>query len=198
VSTIQYDSVRSHTALSVAELLRDAGAGDAAAWDEIVRRYTKLVWARVRSYRMQDADALDAVQMTWLRLAENCDRVRSPERLAGWLATTAGRECLRILRQNKCTAGLPDTMVDTPDTSVQIEQHVIDRETAQLLRDVLAELPPRRRTVLQELFVDEPKPYAEIARTAGIPAGSIGPTRARALEQLRGMLGERGWQPETE
>jgi hypothetical protein len=53
------------------------------------------------TFRLQEADALDAIQMTWTRLAENAHRVQFPERLGEWLATTARRECLHILRQGK-------------------------------------------------------------------------------------------------
>jgi DNA-directed RNA polymerase specialized sigma24 family protein len=74
---------------NVGDLLARASDGDPAAWEEVVRRYDKLVLATVRSFRLQDADALDAVQTTWLRLAENAHRVLWPERLGGWLVTTA-------------------------------------------------------------------------------------------------------------
>ena len=86
---------------SAADLLQGIDDGDPAAWDEIFRRYSNFVYAAVRSFRLQEADALDAMQMTWLRLAENAHRVQFPERLGGWLATTARRECLHILRQAK-------------------------------------------------------------------------------------------------
>ena len=43
---------------------------------------------------------------------------------------------------------------------------------------------------MQMLFTDHPRSYAEAARTAGIPAGGVGPTRARALRQLRDRLSE--------
>jgi hypothetical protein len=86
------------TATSIAELLLRAGAGDLSALDEIVRRYSGVVLATVRSFRLQNADADAAVQMTWLRLGQNWHRIQRPERLGGWLATTARRECLRILR----------------------------------------------------------------------------------------------------
>ena len=78
---------------SVADLLSRIGDGEPAAWDEIYRQHKQLVYATVRSFRLQEADALDAVQMTWLRLAENAHRIRFPERLGGWLATTARHEC---------------------------------------------------------------------------------------------------------
>jgi len=39
------------------------------------------------------------VQNTWLRLVGHLDRINEPEHLAGWLATTARRECLHVLRR---------------------------------------------------------------------------------------------------
>lgn len=176
---------------SVAGLLLRIQTGDGAAWDEIVRRYGKLVHAAVRAFRLQEADALDAVQMTWLRLAENADRVQFPERLGGWLATTARRECLHILRQVKPIPGLIDVTPDTvADPSVGPEQHVIDADIAQTLRRLVAELSPLRQTLVRMLFTDHPHSYAEVAQSAGIPPGGIGPTRARALRQLRDRLHE--------
>jgi len=183
--------------LSVSDLLLRARGGDPAAWEEIVRRYGRLVLAKARSFRLQEADVLDAVQMTWLRLAENCHRIQFPEHLGGWLATTVGRECLRILRhQAKHTPASAEAVVDdVADPAVGPERHVIDADTAQVLRNLVTELPPRGQSLLQELFADNPRPYAEIAHVTGTPIGSIGPTRARALEQLRWMLDERGLGP---
>jgi RNA polymerase sigma factor (sigma-70 family) len=176
---------------SVASLLLRIREGDAAAWNEIFRRYGKLVSSTVRSFRLQEADALDAVQMTWLRLAENAHRVQFPERLGGWLATTARRECLHILRQVKPIPGLIDITPDTvADPAVGPEQHAIEADIAKTLRKLIAELSPRRRALVRMLFTDRPRSYAEVAQTAGIPAGGIGPTRARALRQLRDKLHE--------
>ncbi|MDQ3763471.1 MAG: sigma-70 family RNA polymerase sigma factor [Actinomycetota bacterium] len=175
---------------SVADLLLRIGDADAEAWGEIVRRYGELVATTVRSFRLQDADALDAVQMTWLRLAENAHRVQFPDKLGGWLATTARRECLRILRQVRPALDLllevaPETVADP---SAGPEERAIDADTAQTVRKLVAELSPRRQVLMWMLFTDNPRPYAEVARAAGIPPGGIGPTRARALRQLRGWL----------
>jgi RNA polymerase sigma factor (sigma-70 family) len=175
---------------SMADLLLRIGDGDAAAWDEIFRRYGKLVSTTVRSFRLQEADTLDAVQMTWLRLTENAHRVQFPDRLGGWLATTARRECLRILRQGKPCLDVIETPETVPDPSVGPEQRVIDADTARTLRKLVAELSPRRQTLVWMLFTDDPPSYAEVARAAGIPPGGIGPTRARALRQLRDKLHE--------
>jgi RNA polymerase sigma factor (sigma-70 family) len=180
--------------LNVAELLQQAREGDPAAWEEIVRRYINVVFATVRSFRLQEADTLDAVQMTWLRLAENAGQVQHPERLAGWLATTARRECLRILRQQaKHTPVPPEGWgKNVVDPGACPEQRVIDHETARTVWALVDKLPPLRRTLLRALFTDGPRPYTEIARTIGIPPGGVGPTRARALYQLRCMFEECG------
>jgi RNA polymerase sigma factor (sigma-70 family) len=176
-----------------ADLLPRAGDGDPKAWDEIMRRYGKLVSATVRSFRLQDADALDAVQTTWLRLTENAHRVQFPERLGGWLVTTARHECLRIVRQAKPSQDLIETVADTvADPSVGPEQQAIEADTARTLWSLVEELSPRQQTLLRALFTDHPRPYAEVARSAGIPSGAIGPTRARALRQLRDRLTEHG------
>jgi DNA-directed RNA polymerase specialized sigma24 family protein len=148
---------------SVADLLLRIDDGDAAAWEELFRRYGQLVSTTVRWFRLHEADALNAELITWFRLAENAHRVQYPERLGGWLATTARRECLHILRQAK----------------------PLDADTARTLRKLVAELSPRRQTLVWMLFNDHPLSYAEIAEAAGIPPGGIGPTRARALRQLR-------------
>ncbi|MGH3777256.1 MAG: RNA polymerase sigma factor [Pseudonocardiaceae bacterium] len=176
---------------SAADSLLRVRDGDPAAWEEIVFRYGKLVSTMVRSFRLQEADALDAVQMTWLRLAENAHQVQSPEKLGGWLATTARRECLRILRQAKPTPDLTNMTPETvADPSAGPEQQVIDTDTARRLWNLVAELSPRRKTLLQALFTDSPHSYAEVARTVGIPLGAIGPTRARALQQLQDKFNE--------
>ena len=173
--------------LSVTDLLRRTSDGDQAAWEEIMRRYRHLVLAKVRSFRLQDADTHDAVQMTWLRLAENHHRIQFPEQLGSWLTTTASRVCLSILHDAEHTSN--DTAVENmADPSLGPEQHVIDQDTAQTLHDLIAKLAPRKRTLLQALLADEPPRYAELARNTGIPPGSIGPTRARALRQLRQEL----------
>ncbi|MBV9649476.1 MAG: sigma-70 family RNA polymerase sigma factor [Pseudonocardiales bacterium] len=179
---------------SATDLLQRIGDRDPTAWEEILRRYGKLVSATVRSFRLQEADALDAVQMTWLRLAENAHRVKFPERLGGWLATTARHECLYILRQSRIAAEFIDMQSEIiPESSVGPEQHVVDADTSRWLWKLVDELSPRRRILLRELFREYPRPYTDVADVTGVPPGGIGPTRARALRQLRSMLDEHEW-----
>jgi len=173
----------------MAQLLAGISEGDPVAWDEVLCRYRGLVSATVRSFRLQEADALDAIQATWLRLAENAHQIRDPERLGGWLVTTTRRECLHILRHIKRGGDLLDMATETvADHSAAPEQFITEAYISRLLWQLVDELSPRRRLVLRILFSDDPCPYDAIARITGIPVGAIGPTRTRALQQLRKKL----------
>ena len=172
-----------------------AAAGDRRAWNQIVREFDAMLWAIARGHRLRHADGADAVQTTWLRLAENFHRVREPSRLGAWLATTARRECLRILRASK--RELPEPEASEP---VDVERPpidlVVEAERDAALQSALRRLPSRDRALLLMLVADEPPTYKEIGAALKMPIGSIGPTRGRALARLRLQL-ER-WQFRTD
>jgi RNA polymerase sigma factor (sigma-70 family) len=181
---------------SVADLLLRVGNGDQEAWDEIIHRYGKRVFATVRSFRLQEADVLDAVQMTWLRLAEHAHQIRYPEQLGGWLVTTARRECLSILRHAQRTPSFCEAALEeVADPLAGPEQCVINADIIRRLWNLVSELSPRRQALLRALFTDHLRSYAEVARSCDIPPGGIGPTRARALAQLRDKLEQDGFRP---
>jgi RNA polymerase sigma factor (sigma-70 family) len=171
------------------ELLHIAVDGNTAAWEMIVRRFEPAVAAMITTYRLQEADARDATQRTWLRMLENHHQIREPEALGGWLKTTARRECLRILAEQRRVEPMPET-TEYPDTVVDVERTVVDTDQARYVRNLLALLPARSYALLNSLFQDDPPRYAQLSAATGIPVGSIGPTRARALRRLRRMFEE--------
>jgi RNA polymerase sigma factor (sigma-70 family) len=187
-TTINNDAC-TNTTSNMADLLPRVADGDPEAWEEILQRYNPLVSATVRSFRLQEAETFDAIQNTWLRLAQNAHQIRHPDRLGGWLATTSRRECLHILRRIRRTPTFSQTVQDAlTDPSAGPEQSAIDADTIRWLWKYVDELPPRRRAILRALFTDNPAPYTKIAAITGIPCGGIGPTRTRALQQLRQRL----------
>ena len=83
---------------SVIALVARVRDGDQEAWDEIVERYSPLVWSICVRYRLSRQDIDDVGQSVWLLLVEQIGSLREPAALPGWLATTTRRECLRVLR----------------------------------------------------------------------------------------------------
>ena len=116
-------------------------------------------------------------------------QIREPEALGGWLKTTARRECLRILTEQRRIDPLPEG-TECPDTSVDVERSVVDTDQARYLRGLLATLPARSFALISSLFQDDPPGYAQLSASTGIPVGSIGPTRRRALRRLRRLVEE--------
>src|SRR4051794_19123105 len=118
--------VRSRDMSEVAELVAAAAEGDQVAWDGLVDRFNGLVWSVARAHRLSPVDAADVVQTTWLRLVEHLGRLQEPERVGAWLATTARRECLRILRSSArqlVTEELPEPVsTEPPDAGLLAEE----------------------------------------------------------------------------
>jgi RNA polymerase sigma factor (sigma-70 family) len=71
------------------------------------------------------------------------------------------------------------------DDLPELDEDLIREERLNALREAMIELPPQRRELLELLMTEPPISYDQISAMLGIPKGSIGPTRARALEQLR-------------
>jgi RNA polymerase sigma factor (sigma-70 family) len=180
----------------ITALVHRATAGDSTAWDAIVAEYGGLVRSVARGCRLGEAQTADAVQTTWLLLVEHLGSIRDPERLAGWLRTTARRVCLGMLREagreeptDSCDQhGDPveDRWGATDEAGPELS--AVRRDHEVLVRRAVATLPPRHRQLIDLLVASPPVSYRQISSGLGIPVGSIGPTRARALARLRAAL----------
>lgn len=173
--------------MNVGATLRRVIDGDQRAWDEIVEQYGGLVWSVARSYRL-GALTDDVVQTVWLRLAEYCDRIREPDRLAAWLATTTRNEALRVLKkQNRAVSvgELPERIDPSVST---LDEIVTDDDTLAHVLAAFRRLPEKDQELLRLLCTVPPLDYATIADLLGRSIGSIGPSRDRSLKKLRKLL----------
>lgn len=170
---------------SLATLVRSAADGDKSAWSAIVDRFSSLVWATARAHRLSRDDASDVAQTTWLRLVEHLDRIREPERLGAWLATTARHESLRVIRRG--TREQPSDEADLFEAPVDetLDRLLVDPERDGRLWRAFAQLSERCKSLLRLLMADEEPSYEEVGAALGMPIGAIGPTRGRCLEKLR-------------
>lgn len=183
--------VRPMTDHEVASMVRAAADGDRVAWDRVVERYVALLWAIARRHGLDDADADDVVQTTWLRLLEHIDDVREPARIGSWLATIAQRESLRCISHRNRLIPTGDDALDAPDLLLpELDEALIRREQAVAVRHALDSLPPTWRSVVELLAGDSPPSYEEIGADLGLPVGSIGPTRGRAVRRVRELVGD--------
>jgi RNA polymerase sigma factor (sigma-70 family) len=179
------DQGRGDTART-ARLVRAAAAGDQDAWHALVDCHSGSLRVIARAHRLNGADTEDVVQTTWLRFVEHLPRITSPAAVRGWLATTARRECLRVLREG---ARCPPSE-ELPEAPLQREApgpdaRLLEAERDEALRRAVGLLPSRDRALLGLLIADPPLSYEQIGTAMDMPTGSIGPTRARCLSRLR-------------
>jgi RNA polymerase sigma factor (sigma-70 family) len=183
----------STSSLGVADLLSSARDGDQEAWNRLVDRFAGTVWAIARAHRLDEATAADVSQTTWLKLVEHLDGIEQPERVGAWLATTARRESLRVIRMSdrQVPTGEDFDLLQAPNAWAP-DGDVLADERRHLLFELVSQLPCRCRLILNLLSADTPLTYRELSEALEMPIGSIGPTRARCLEHLRRLASRAG------
>jgi RNA polymerase sigma factor (sigma-70 family) len=169
--------------------------GDAAAWEALVRRYQRLVYAIALRASLDDHAAADVFQTIFARLVQHLPRITQPAKLQAWIVTTAKREALLLRRRAKRTVSMTLLNGDEPagepewdiaDDSPLPEEALAELQQLAQVRLALDRLDERCRRLLLALFGDDEKVvYDNVARRLGIPIGSIGPTRSRCLAKLR-------------
>jgi RNA polymerase sigma factor (sigma-70 family) len=184
--------------LGAADLVNFAISGQRWAWERLVVQYAPLVRAIVKRFGIRTGDAEDVVQTVWLRTIEHLQELREPRALPGWIAVVTRRECIRAVERSRRIV-----LTDTLDE--QYIQHSGDRNPegdvllAELQRVLflgIADLSERQRKLLLLLMTDPQPAYDRISSQLGMPIGSIGPTRARALKKLRHSPGIKSFSSE--
>jgi RNA polymerase sigma factor (sigma-70 family) len=179
---------------TLSELVAGARDGDERAWRELCSRVKNVAWKTINSYGVRGADADDAYAATMFRLAEHLDRIRDPERLPGWVATTARNETLGLFRSRRRTVVVEevperDTGNGEPDAAL------VRDELREAVRRSFALLDERCQRLLRILTADPPIPYEDVGALLEMPHGSIGPTRRRCLDTLRSKAPLRSFLP---
>lgn len=179
----------SEAVTTTADLMHGVAAGDRHAWEELVGRYTGMLYAITRSYGLDAATRGDVVQTTWLLLVEHLGTLRQPGAVGGWLATTVRRQCLLLVRSRP-----RELLVEHADDLYPLgndhspEGEVVARDRDARVRAAFHRLPVKDRRLLACLMISAPCTYADASARLDMPVGSIGPNRARSLQRLRREL----------
>lgn len=163
--------------------------GEAEAMAELVAMLTPILWHTVRGQRLDADSTEDVLQNIWFALVRKADSVVDPTAVLQWLLVAARREAWRVVRlQAKQIPSEFDEDALKLSASELPDNVVLRGVQDEVLWSHIASLPERCRALLRVIaFADRPD-YAELARSLGMPVGSIGPTRGRCLDKLRKHL----------
>jgi len=176
-----------------ARLVERCLAGDERAWESLVRRHERLVYAVARGYRLSEPDLGDVFQDVFTALVKGLPRLREARTLCRWLASTTDRiartTALRARRDRAMSAVAPEAAERVPADLPAVGADLEKLEEQAMVRLALASLPEGCSRLLVALYYEDPPPaYAHLARRWGVPIGSLGPTRARCIQRLRRIL----------
>jgi RNA polymerase sigma-70 factor (ECF subfamily) len=177
---------------SDAELLRRARSGDENAFNSLMRRHEDKTYALC--YRMMGnrADALDALQDTFVAVFRRADNFRGESAFSTWLYRVAANSCKDALRK-KGRSPIPQEEISTvDDRGPGVEEQVALRMD---LAQALAQLPDEYREAVVMHDIGG-VPYDEIATLTGAAIGTVKSRISRGRRKLAGLL-EHGDRPAT-
>lgn len=178
-----------------ASLVKRCKKGDQTAWNTLVERYQRLIFAIPRRAGLSEEQAADVFQEVFLTLVEKIDSIEQPERIRSWIVTTAKFKTWAIIRGSK---GLysPETeeemeaeMARIEDKSPLADDMLIELEEQHMIRTALNLLEERCQQILSMIYLCDPSAsYAEVAAAIGVGETSISPLRSRCLKKLEKVL----------
>ena len=164
------------------DLARLAHGGDPAAFRLLVERHQAMVRARARQLGSDPGDVDDIVQESFLQAFLALDRLRDPDRFAGWLAGIVFNVCRSLHRRAPVTllADWPEPLHPTSSDGLPSPE---DLDRADALRTAMAGLPAgQRRAVALHYYADVPA--GQVAEAPGAARASLHKARLRLRAYL--------------
>ena len=167
--------------LTDAELVHRCREGDVEAWNALVERFSRYVYAIcVQGFRLREQDAEDVFQDVFTRVYERLGSLRNDAAVRPWIAQLTRRLCL-----DKIAAGSREEPVE--ELAPSDDGAMADLEEAFAVREALAELPEACQEVLDRFFAKD-ESYRTIGAALDLPAGTIASRISRCLRKLREQL----------
>lgn len=171
-----------------AELVARCRDGDSAAWEELVEKYSRYVYAIIsRGFRLRDADAEDVHQEVFTRVHEHLDELRDDAALRPWIAQVTRRLAIDAIRRSGREV-LSEEPEAGPDAHTAPGGDLFEAlDEAMDLREAMATLPGECCEILDRFFARD-ESYRTISEALEIPQGTIASRISRCLAKLRAEL----------
>lgn len=174
-------------ALAGDELLVQARAGSESAFAALVREHQAMVFGLAYHFLQCRAEAEELAQEVFLALHQNLTRVESARHLVFWLRRVTSNRCIDWIRSSQRRRELPIDGVPEPGIAPRFNDPLL----GELLRTVVAELPPQPRMVVTLRF-QEDLDLSEIAAIVDMPVNTVKSHLRRSMDALRRKLADRG------
>lgn len=176
---------------SDSELVARCRSGDEQAWNELVERFSRYVYAIcAQGFRLSQHEAEDAFQDVFAKIYVELGKLRDPEALRPWIAQVTRRVCLDRLRSQKREIAVEDVEPEGVDSVLE----TLDEAIA--VRQAMDEIGDMCREMLDRFFARD-ESYRTIGEALELPGGTIASRISRCLDKLRKTMEDRdpSWRP---
>ena len=159
--------------------------GDRSAFDGIVKLWERSLFYYLRRLASSEANALELLQETWLKLLQSLGSLRDPHALPSFLYRTARNTAISRLRRPEFFQSDVDVKQicdDQPDSIAAFH-------SAEQVHQALEQLPLLQREALTLFFLQELS-LDEMAVLLGIPLGTVKSRLHYAREAIRKRLSQ--------
>jgi RNA polymerase sigma factor (sigma-70 family) len=165
--------------LSDGQLVARCRGGDQEAWNELVDRFSRYVYAiAVQAFKLPEHDAEDVFQEVFARAYEHLSKLRDDDAIRPWLAQLTRRLCIDRLRAR--AQEQPEDLGERTD----VDDMVARLDEALTVHEALAILPDGCRDILDRFFARD-ESYRTISEALELPTGTIASRISRCLSKLR-------------
>jgi len=179
------------TEVTDARLVERCRAGEAAAWNELVERFSRYVYAiAVRAFRLPKHDAEDVFQDVFARTYERLDSLRDDTAIRPWIAQLTRNACVDRLRSGGREELIAEPLEGEADAAIE------KLDEALAVHEGLHALSPGCREILDRFFAQD-ESYRTIGEALDLPAGTVASRISRCLGKLRTELEGRNRDPGT-
>jgi RNA polymerase sigma factor (sigma-70 family) len=170
-----------------ADLVAGCKRGEQAAWDELVSRFSRYVYAiSTQAYGMHQHDAEDIFQEVFARTYERLDELRDEGAIRPWIGTLTRRLCIDRIRSG-AHEQLDEEPIDFREIDRETEEAMDRLEESFEIHELLRALPEYCGEILDRFFARD-ESYARIGEALGLAPGTVASRISRCLGRLRRKL----------
>jgi RNA polymerase sigma-70 factor (ECF subfamily) len=173
-------------AVTERELVERCRRGDEGAFQELIERYQRLVFALILRTVPDKSRAEDLAQDVFLRVYRGLPYFRGEARLSTWVYRIASNVCMQQDAQQRTFESLDDPVGRVAVPSV-VDRQYSDLELRDRLEKAIALLPTQYRLLIAAHYLEGVQ-YEDLAEAMQIPIGTVKTQLHRARRQLRRLL----------
>ena len=151
--------------------------GDGEGFNVIYQKTYSYVYARCRMIMKNDDDAQELLQETYLQAFRSLDKLENVNGIYAWIGAIAYNQGMKMFRKKKEVLldedgqGLFEVQ-ETADVSTLPGNEMELKETADIVKDIIEELPDAQKAVITAYYYDEMS-VSKIAELMGTSTGTI-------------------------